>query len=85
MPVVIVTKTHSLEDPALVAFNWQHSTPLDAIGGSSATSETASLHHWMRARYSFLLTPIVCAPRHSDPATDAASKHEKPLPLPLWI
>lgn len=32
-----------------------------------------------------LKTPIVCAPRHSDPATDAASKHEKPLPLPLWI
>lgn len=32
-----------------------------------------------------LKTPIVCSPRHSDPDTDAASKHEKPLPLPLWI
>lgn len=62
MPVVILTKTHSLEDPALVALNWQHSTPLDAIGGSSATSETASLHHWMRARYSFLLKRLLFAP-----------------------
>lgn len=48
-------KTESLEDPALAAFNWQHSTPLDAIGGSVATSEAASFRHWMLAGYSFLL------------------------------